>query len=479
MAYKHGVYNTEQATSLTVPIQGSAGLQVIFGTAPIHLAKDPAAAVNTPKLVYSYKEAVEAVGYSDDFENFTLCQSISACFQVFNVAPIILVNVLDPNKAAHVTQNQVESCDVVDGVVLYDKKYVLLNTLAVKNGSATLVAGSDYEAAHEDNGSVAITLLSTAAKEASSLTVSSTSLKPSGVTAADIVGGVDASTGKETGLELIRQIYPTLGMVPGLILAPGWSHTPTVAAALQAKTENINGNFNCSCLLDISADSDGAVFSSFSASRAVSILFSSLMSAHLLDLGQNVHAVDLVNLVQLVQFHHGLAVHLNENVKNGQRDRGVHGAACLDLAGGQLSAAATNHHAHGSELNIALCVGGLLCAADLQLHGLGHVHHVGGFLVQQAERDFKFLVSKIAHGGVVDLTQDPGAGHGFAGRFKVRQRHFLTDAQQAVSFVVDVVTVDLSGDRVHLYSPPIALSRASTSYSRIFSIYSAGMYGAR
>ena len=55
MAYKHGVYNTEQATSLTVPIQGSAGLQVIFGTAPIHLAKDPAAAVNTPKLVYSYK----------------------------------------------------------------------------------------------------------------------------------------------------------------------------------------------------------------------------------------------------------------------------------------------------------------------------------------------------------------------------------------------------------------------------------------
>ena len=195
MAYKHGVYNTEQATSLTVPIQGSAGLQVIFGTAPIHLAKDPAAAVNTPKLVYSYKEAVEAVGYSDDFENFTLCQSISACFQVFNVAPIILVNVLDPNKAAHVTQNQAESCDVVDGVVLYDKKYVLLNTLAVKNGSATLVAGSDYEAAHEDDGSVAITLLSTAAKEASSLTVSSTSLKPSGVTAADIVGGVDASTG--------------------------------------------------------------------------------------------------------------------------------------------------------------------------------------------------------------------------------------------------------------------------------------------
>ena len=50
MAYKHGVYNTEQATSLTVPIQGSAGLQVIFGTAPIHLA-DPAAAIVVALLI--------------------------------------------------------------------------------------------------------------------------------------------------------------------------------------------------------------------------------------------------------------------------------------------------------------------------------------------------------------------------------------------------------------------------------------------
>ena len=45
MSYFHGVYNSEIDTSLTAPIQGSAGLQVIFGTAPIHLSRDPAAAV--------------------------------------------------------------------------------------------------------------------------------------------------------------------------------------------------------------------------------------------------------------------------------------------------------------------------------------------------------------------------------------------------------------------------------------------------
>ena len=48
MAYNHGVYNQEQETSLTTPIQGTAGLQVIFGTAPLHMAADPAAAVNKP-----------------------------------------------------------------------------------------------------------------------------------------------------------------------------------------------------------------------------------------------------------------------------------------------------------------------------------------------------------------------------------------------------------------------------------------------
>ena len=34
MAYKHGVYVRENATSLTATIAGTAGLQVVVGTAP-------------------------------------------------------------------------------------------------------------------------------------------------------------------------------------------------------------------------------------------------------------------------------------------------------------------------------------------------------------------------------------------------------------------------------------------------------------
>lgn len=258
MAYTHGVYNAEQATSLTAPVESAAGLQVIFGTAPIHLAEDPFAAANSPKLCHSFAECTAALGYSEDFERFTICQSMDACFRVFAVAPVIFVNVLDPTKTAHTTKHAAEDCVVEGGKIRYDKPHVLLPTLTVQNADATLIAGSDYIAAHEDDGTVSITLLSAAAKEAATLSVASTAINPAGVTRDDIVGGMDARTGAETGLETLRQIYPKFGIAPGLLLAPGWSQDAAVAAAMQAKTGSVNGMFDCNCILDIAADDGGA-----------------------------------------------------------------------------------------------------------------------------------------------------------------------------------------------------------------------------
>ena len=102
-AYKHGVYVSEQETSLIAPVEGTAGLHVIFGTAPVNMLEKPAEAVNKPQLVYSYAEAVSAVGYVPDFAKYTLCESVSANFTVVNTSPLILVNVLDPAKHSAAT----------------------------------------------------------------------------------------------------------------------------------------------------------------------------------------------------------------------------------------------------------------------------------------------------------------------------------------------------------------------------------------
>lgn len=97
--YKHGVYVSEQATSLTVPINGTSGLQVIIGTAP--------KAATEPVLAFSYEEAVEKLGYSDDWETYTLCQSIKACFELYNVAPVVFINAASTDNDEDVSASDV------------------------------------------------------------------------------------------------------------------------------------------------------------------------------------------------------------------------------------------------------------------------------------------------------------------------------------------------------------------------------------
>ena len=258
MAYKHGVYTSEVATSLVAPIEGTAGLMVVVGTAPVNMLADPAGAVNRPLLVHSYKEAVEAVGYVADFAKYTLCEAISAAFSVVSVAPMVLINVLDPAK--HTTAIEDTSLQINDGVAVLEKVGALLDRLVVKaDGTTDLTAGEDYTTSWNEDGTLNIVLLPEGAgKSATSLTVSGSQLDPSKVKASDIVGGVDVSSGKETGLEVVRQVYPLLGMTPGILVAPRYSMDATVAAALQAKTKDINSVYKAVCVVDIKSDTGGA-----------------------------------------------------------------------------------------------------------------------------------------------------------------------------------------------------------------------------
>jgi len=261
--YKHGVYVSEAPTSLSAPISGTAGLIVAIGTAPVNMLANPAAAVNKPLLVNNFKEAVEAVGWSDDFASYTLCEAISAAFSVVGTGPLVLINVLDPSEADHKTAVAETTVQVNNLVARMDVKGMIDdNTLVVKlgTGSTTLTKGTDYTTSFNDDGTLNIILSATGAgASATSLKVSGNKVNPAGVDAADIVGGVNVSTGEEKGLEVIRQIYPKLGMTPGILIAPRFSMEATVSAALQAKTKEINGVFKCVCIIDVSSKTGGAL----------------------------------------------------------------------------------------------------------------------------------------------------------------------------------------------------------------------------
>lgn len=250
MSYKHGVYVTEVPTSIIPPVKTEAGLPVIFGTAPIHLAADREKA-NKPTLCYTYEEAVKAFGYSENWKSYTLCEAVYSQFALYNRAPVVLVNVLDPAK--HKKDKKNETITFTDGIATISEP-VLIETLVLKTVEAAEPAkkGIDYEAAYDDDEHLIITALPDGDfKKKTSAVADYSIVDPSMVTADDIIGGIDASTGEKKGLETLNQVFPLTRLVPGIVMAPGWTHIPEVEAIMKAKAGNINEHFTAIVLVDV------------------------------------------------------------------------------------------------------------------------------------------------------------------------------------------------------------------------------------
>lgn len=248
--YKHGVYTREVPTSIMVPVESDAALPVYYGTAPVHLASDPAAA-NRPVLCYNYAQAAEALGYSADWAKYTLCEAIYVHFMLYGMVPIILVNVLDPatHKTAKTNQEIAFTAKTAKLTVP-----VWLPTLKVKKTSAgqPLTEGVDYVAAYNDDEELIITALDGGElEEAATAVCDFDQLDPAAVDKDDIIGGVVSATGAKKGLETLNDVFPLFRLVPGNVLAPGWSDDPEVAAVMKAKAANINEHFVAHVLTDV------------------------------------------------------------------------------------------------------------------------------------------------------------------------------------------------------------------------------------
>lgn len=251
MAYFHGVKATEVATSIISPAQTTAGLPVVFGTAPLHLASSPAEP-NKPIICYSYEEAVRQLGYSKDWDKYTLCEAIYSEFQLYGVAPVVLVNVLDPAKVKTAIVDSDGHTVTKDKTVIIDDT-VNLSSLKVKIAAAgePVVLNTDYTAAYNDDEQLVVSIIPGGALDsATKLYCDYDKIDIAKITEDDLIGGVGPDN-KNTGLELINEIYPRFNIVPGIIAAPGWSEKPKVAAVMKAKASNINTVFKCTVLTDI------------------------------------------------------------------------------------------------------------------------------------------------------------------------------------------------------------------------------------
>lgn len=241
-----GVHVQEQATAVATPVAANVGIPFVVGLAPVHAASKPAKP-NVPVLATSWDEAVEKLGFSYDWKNYPLCEFMYSHFQLFGCQPVIFCNVLD--IAAMKTAANATDYTVSDHKALLPFGTINDKTLIVKNGETALVKDEDYTVLYDENKNLCIVeLLSSGnAYNAATLNVASNVVTPSAVVTADIVEGLSA----------VDACMTTVGVIPDLICAPGFSHITTVAAIMATKAASINGLFGAKALIDCDSSENG------------------------------------------------------------------------------------------------------------------------------------------------------------------------------------------------------------------------------
>ena len=242
----HGVKQGKVATSVSTPIVASTGVHFVIGLAPVQATGGK---VNEPILLNTYGEAKELLGYSDDWEKYTLCEEFYAAFMLYKVSPVVVVNVLDPEK--HKKKAEAKE------YTFSEEKTVLLPFETIEDtvritGSEK---GTDFETLYTDDGLIVEAVEGGNLYGQEKVTIEYSVVAPEMVTKKDIIGGYDVASGKSSGLELIDSVFPSFRVVPDIILCPGFSEDSEVAAVMAAKCESINGIFGpAKCIIDVDTE---------------------------------------------------------------------------------------------------------------------------------------------------------------------------------------------------------------------------------
>ncbi|MCH5207540.1 MAG: phage tail protein [Oscillospiraceae bacterium] len=248
----HGI-NTYKDDSGYVTVKSAAcGIPIFFGAWPCHTAKG---FMGKPQLVNGFAEAKELGGYSDEWrtENgdpkWTLCQAMYSHFRLFGVSPAIFYNVFDPAK--HKTDVPAADVNVVDHTVVLPPEAFDNDKLVVKTtgeGGAALAKGTDYDVFYTATDCRIELIKGGSEYNATTLNIAYEKANPEAITAEDI----------EAAVEKVEMCRSTVGIVPDLLCAPGWSSNPVVAAVMDAKAENIEGLYKAKAVVDLDTSAEGA-----------------------------------------------------------------------------------------------------------------------------------------------------------------------------------------------------------------------------
>lgn len=239
MAYKHGAYG-EITSSKVTDAKQSTVVAAYIGTAPINLIRGYAGKdlVNMPIKVANMSDVQSKLGYSIDWNSFTLCEAFAEHFDntVGNVGPIYVVNVLDPT-AHKATDKTTKELSFSNDRAEFESTDIILDTFAIANK----VEGVDYSLEYNfAKGTVVVKLLESVD---ASIQCSYDTVDASKVKSSDIIGQT-TEDGQYTGLHAMKLLYQYHNAVLNLLAAPGWSHLPEIYKAMVSTVQKLNGHWD-------------------------------------------------------------------------------------------------------------------------------------------------------------------------------------------------------------------------------------------
>lgn len=204
--YLHGIKTIEKNEINMTITDADVSSVVIIGTSPT------VSSVVYPKIT-NYTEMKQHVG--ENLDGFTLAEAVETVLKESDGANIYTINIF--NSAVHTTEITDEALTFTDGVAKL--AHIFYDNLTVKKGNSILTLNSDY--VFEKNR---IKVLATGeiAKNQTNIKASYTSFDPEKVTDAHVIGSTSASNVR-SGAQQIYDIIAEYAVIPGIIIAPGYT----------------------------------------------------------------------------------------------------------------------------------------------------------------------------------------------------------------------------------------------------------------
>ena len=252
MPYQHGTYG-EFAKSVSKNATNSPTVAVYVGCLPVNLVKDYADAdvVNKPVLLSSMADVYSKVGYSPDWAKFSLCEACNLHFnnRSGNTGPIVVINVLDPTVDKNASSTT-KTISFINGRATIESDTIILDTLALKDK----VEDTDYKVTYDFTAKKVI-IDSIGDKITGDIEATYDEVDVSVIDDGTIIGE-STEDGEYSGLGAIELVYQQLGLIPNLIVAPGWSEIPNVYEKMIAAGTKINGHWDAFVIADIPLTDD-------------------------------------------------------------------------------------------------------------------------------------------------------------------------------------------------------------------------------